>query len=464
MEHSDFTASSFINQKKWRIFTAIGIGSFMAALDSSVVNAILPVIRDYFGSTVANVEWIVVIYLLVVSSLLLAFGRLGDIQGHKRIYVSGFLIFIAASAMCGLAPSILFLVIARGIQALGAAMLFANSPAILTRSFPTQQRGQVLGMQATMTYLGLTVGPSLGGWLTQSFGWRSIFYINVPVGLIAFGLSLAFIEVDRPDSKKREPFDFLGAVLFSTGLIALLIGLNQGQSWGWLSLTSLGCLLISAILLSFFVWFELKSQSPLLDLSLFKNRLFSACTASAVLNYVSIYSILFLLPFYLIQGRGFNPAQAGLILTAQPLMMAIAAPVSGALSDRLGSRILSTLGMAILCLGLFFLSRLGPNSSILEIIISLATAGLGTGMFVSPNTSALLGSAPRQRQGIASGILATARNVGQVFGVGLAGAIFTSVSSLPGNNPLFYAVETGLLVGSAIAGAGVLVSLVRGNK
>ena len=405
------------SRHKWLVFLAIGIGTFMSALDGSVVNTILPVIRTFFQSDVAAVEWVVVIYLLVVSSLLLTFGRLGDLRGHKALYISGFLIFVAASALCGLAPSVWVLVLARGIQAIGAAMLFANSPAILTKAFPPQQRGQVLGLQATMTYLGLTAGPSLGGWLAQSFGWRAVFYINVPIGLIAFVLSLVFIQAEAHPESKGERFDLPGAVLFSAGLVALLFGLNQGGSLGWGSAIILTSLFAAVALLGVFLWVESRAPYPMLDLSLFQKRIFSAGAASALLNYICLYSVLFLMPFYLIQGLGLNPAQAGLLLTAQPVIMAIAAPISGSLSDRIGSRLLSTLGMGILALGLFLISRLGASSSHTSILIGLAVTGLGTGIFISPNTSALMGSAPRQRQGIASGILASARNVGMVLGV-----------------------------------------------
>ncbi len=452
------------SRSKWWVLVAVGIGTFMSALDGSVVNTILPVIRSFFNSDVAAVEWAVVIYLLVVSSLLLTFGRLGDLRGHKRIYISGFLIFVAASATCGLAQSVEMLVISRGIQALGAAMLFANSPAILTRNFPTQQRGQALGMQAMMTYLGLTVGPSFGGWLAQTLGWRSVFYINVPIGLLAFSLSQVFIASEEPEQEKNERFDWIGAVLFSAGLIALLLGLNQGHEWGWISPAILGCAAAAAILLTIFVRIENRTASPMLDFSLFRSRLFSASTVSAILNYLAIYCVVFLMPFYLIQGRGWLPGQAGLILTAQPILMAITAPLSGFLSDRIGSRLLSTLGMAIMAAGLFLLSRLGPNSPDLQILASLAVTGLGTGMFISPNTSALMGSAPRQRQGIASGILATARNVGNVLGVGLAGAIFTTITAQGSQSALFVAVQTGLLVGAFGAAVGALISSIRGKK
>ncbi len=451
------------SKSKWWVLLSVGIGTFMSALDGSVVNTILPVIRGYFNSEVAAVEWAVVIYLLVVSSLLLTFGRLGDLRGHKGIYVTGFLIFVASSATCGLAQSVEMLVISRGVQALGAAMLFANSPAILTKNFPPQQRGQALGMQAMMTYLGLTVGPSLGGWLTQVFGWRAVFYINVPIGLLAFSLSLAFIEAEKPERGQNERFDWSGAVFFSAGLIALLLGLNQGHEWGWFSPAILGCAAAAVILLAIFVRIENRSASPMLDFSLFRSRLFSASTVSAILNYIALYCVVFLMPFYLIQGRSWSPGQAGLILTAQPIVMAVTAPLSGYLSDRIGSRLLSTLGMAIMAAGLFLLSRLGPGSPDAQILISLAVTGLGTGMFISPNTSALLGSAPRQRQGIASGILATARNVGMVLGVGVAGAIFSSITAQGGQNALFDAVQLGLLVGAGGAALGALISSVRGQ-
>ena len=211
------------NDRKWLVLLAIGVGTFMSALDGSVVNTILPVVARDFQTDVATIEWVVTIYLLVVSGLLLSFGRLGDLRGHKPVYLTGFTIFIAGSALCGLAQSPLMLIGSRAIQALGGAMLFANSPAILTKSFPATERGRALGLQATMTYLGLTVGPSLGGWLTDQLSWRAVFYINVPVGLLALWLSWRFIPKDAP-AEGAEKFDRAGAVFFMAGLIALFWG------------------------------------------------------------------------------------------------------------------------------------------------------------------------------------------------------------------------------------------------
>ncbi len=447
--------------QKWLVLIAIGMSTFMSALDTSVVNTVLPVINESFGSEIATVEWVVIIYLLMVSGLLLSFGRLGDIRGHKPIFLLGFSIFIISSALCGWAPSIGALIGFRGIQALGAAMLAANSPAILTKNFPPAQRGQALGLQATMTYLGLTVAPSLGGWLTDLLSWRAVFYINVPVGLIAFILAWIFIPQDA-QTGSREPFDMPGASIFLAGLIALLLAMNQGYAWGWFSPRILGLILFSSVFLLSFIFVEKRNRSPILDLDLFKNRNFSASTVSAILNYIAVFSILLLLPFYLLQGRDLNPSQAGLILTIQPIVMAIVAPVSGSLSDRIGTRIPTVLGMVILSCGIFLMSRLGPTTPIYEVGIALGVVGLGTGTFISPNNSAIMGAAPKERQGIAAGILATARSTGMVLGVGLAGAIFTTIMTrATDESTIFSATSVSFMVAAVLAGLGAITSAIK---
>jgi EmrB/QacA subfamily drug resistance transporter len=443
--------------RKWWVLIAIGTGSFMSALDASVVNTILPVVRTAFHSNVASIEWVVTVYLLVLSGLLLSFGRLGDLRGHKSIYVWGFGIFVFSSILCGAAWSATALVVFRGLQAIGGAMLASNSPAIVTGNFPPQQRGRVFGLVSTMTYLGLTVGPSLGGWLTQALGWRSIFYINMPVGALALVLSLVFIPKDLP-AVSGQKFDLPGALVFLAGLTALLLGLNKGADWGWRSAPTLVLLALAALFLVGFILVERRSSAPMLDLSLFRIPLFSTSVLSAVLNYICVYSITFLMPFYLIQGRGLNPAAAGLLLTAQPILMAITAPVSGAFSDKIGSRLPGMLGMAVLAVGLFLLSHLGATTTLAYTAVALAVAGMGTGTFISPNTSALMGSAPRSHQGIASGVLAAARNVGMVLGIGLAGAIFTT--HLAQNTPaaFYQGIAMGFLAAAVVAGLGVFVS------
>lgn len=450
--------------RRLRIFLTIGIGTFMSALDGSVVNTVLPLLRRELHTTVAGIEWVTTVYLLVVSALLLGVGRLGDLKGHKRIYLAGLSLFVVGSALCGLAPGAGALIGLRAVQAIGAAMLFSSSPAILTLSFPAVQRGKVLGAQGTMTYLGLMTGPALGGWLANAFGWRWIFYINVPIGLAALALGALSIHSDSGE-KVPERFDLAGAALFTSGLVALLVALNQGHAWGWLSAPVLLLGLAALVALGCFIVLEGRRAAPMLDLSLFRSRVFSAATVSALLNYVCVYSILFLLPFLLIQGRGLDTQQAGLVLTAQPLVMAIVAPMSGALSDRIGSRLLSTGGMVLLTVGLGLLALLSAHGSLLAIAAALGVVGLGVGIFVSPNNSALMGAAPRHRQGIAAGVLATARNVGMVLGVGMAGAVFTTVLASPAyaspQAALVAGVRASLLVAAAVAALGSVASLAR---
>ncbi|MGI4787369.1 MAG: MFS transporter [Janthinobacterium lividum] len=447
----------------WWVLVAVGTGTFMSALDGSIANTVLPVLTHSLHGTVASVEWVITVYLLVTSALLLSAGRWGDLHGHKPMYLTGFALFILGSALCGLATIIPVLVTMRGLQALGATLLFASSPAIVTLNFPASRRGQALGLQATLTYLGLSTGPILGGWLTTHFSWHAVFYINVPVGLLAFGLSKRFIPEDAPRSSTAR-FDIPGAALFGLGLVALMLALNQGHAWGWVSAAVDGLLALAALLLTAFVLWERRTPSPMLDFGLFRDRSFSAATISALLNFVSLNGLLFLLPFYLISGRGLSAAQAGVIIAALPISMALVAPGSGWLSDRVGTALPATIGMILLAAGTLLLSRIGPHTSLHIAAAELALSGVGIGIFLSPNNSALMGSARRDQQGIASGIRATARNLGNVLGIGVVGAVFNSV--LAHHEPqaaLFPAVHAGLLTVCLAACLGVFASAVRGR-
>jgi len=451
------------SKQRWLVLVAIGVGTFMSALDGSIVNTLLPVLARELDTGIAGIEWVSTVYLLVVSGLLLGVGRAGDIYGNKRMYVAGFFVFVTGSALCGLAPDAGTLIALRALQAIGASMLFANAPAILTKSFPPEQRGKALGALGTFTYLGLTAGPSLGGWLADTFGWRSVFYINVPVGIIALALAVRFIAHDRPEGR-REPFDFAGAGIFVVGLVALLSALNEGHALGWGSPYILGLFAAGLALLALFVYVEKRSESPMLDLSLFQSRVFSATTTSALLNYCCVYSVLFVIPFLLIQGRGLSPQQTGVVLTAQPIVMAIVAPISGSMSDRIGSRVPAALGMGLLTIGLLVLATMVEAGSLVSIGMALGIIGLGVGIFVSPNNSALMGAAPRARQGIASGVLATARNAGMVMGIGISGAVLTTVMSHNGGGAgLAAGVRAALFVAAGLAAVGAGTSLIRGE-
>ena len=277
---------------------------------------------------------------------------------------------------------------------------------------------------------------------------------------VSIVLGVRAIADDRP-SRIAESFDYLGAVLFTIGLVTLLVSLDQGHAWGWTSPLTLGLVVLAVVVLIAFVRVERNQSHPMLDLSLSGSRVFSAASMSALFNYICVYSVLFVLPFLLIQGRGLNTQRAGLVLTAQPIVMAIVAPISGALSDRIGSRWLATGGMIILAIGLADIARLAARGSLGAIALGLSIIGLGIGLFVSPNNSALMGAAPRHRQGIAAGVLATARNVGMVLGVGLAGAVFTTIIDRGGPSPLVHGVQGSLMAAVGVAALGAITAFVR---
>jgi len=438
------------------VLVAVGVSTLMSALDGSIVNTLLPTLGRALGVDVAAIEWVVTVYLLVVSGLLLAAGRLGDLRGHKNVFVTGYAGFTVSSGLCALAPSLGWLVTARAFQALSAAMLYANAPAILSASFPPEQRGRALGLQAVMTYLGLAMGPPIGGLLSTHLGWPSVFLVNLPVGAVGCWLAVRAIARDRP-AEAPPRFDLLGAVLFFLGLLALLLALDEGHAWGWTSPRILGLAAASAALLASFVAVERRRPEPMLDLTLFSRPLFPISVWTAMLTYVAQFAVLFLLPYYL-SFRGLSPTGAGLVLTSQPVVMMATAPVAGALSDRVGTRIPIVSGLAALACGLAILSTLGPSSALSTVIAGMVVLGLGLGLFVAPNNSQLLGAAPPNRRGIASGVLAAARNVGMVLGVGLAGAILTTTLAAGGAEAIPLGLERtlGLLavlaVGAAVIG------------
>jgi EmrB/QacA subfamily drug resistance transporter len=434
------------------VVAALGVGIYLAALDISIVNAILPVVADAFATDLSAIQWVVTSYLLVQSALLLAVGRLADIWGHKRVYLLGLAVFTLSSVICGLATSTPFLVAGRAIHALGASLIFASLTVILMHAFPSDQRGRAVGIQATIVYVGLATGAPLGGWLTDLFGWQSVFLVNVPIGLLALVLGWRMAPSDIA-IERREPFDLAGSVVYVLGLGLLLLGLNQGHVWGWASAATLGSLLLGAVLLAGWAVFELRVSSPMINLRLFRERAFAAPAASAFLCYTGI-SATFLLPFALIQGRGLSPAQTGLILTCQTIVMAVTASISGMLSDRIGARTPATVGMVLLSLGLLLLSRIDATLPLGTIVGVQVLMGLGIGLFTSPISSAILGAVPPDRRGVANGVLGTARTLGMVLGVGVAGAVYATTLSLggdPGAEGVPRATGMGLLVGSGVA-------------
>jgi len=448
---------------RWYVLMTVFVGTFMAPLDSSIVNIALPTISRHFSVGITTVEWVVMAYLLTTSSLLLSAGRLGDILGHKLIYILGFVTFTVASALCGFSSSIGQLIFFRVVQAVGATCMMATGPAILTDAFPPFERGKALGMIGISVAIGLTIGPFLGGILVTSFDWRWIFFVNIPIGILVSILAVFILKGGRRDKAKR--FDFLGSTVALTSLFALLLALSKGSEWGWQSAITLGLISLSIALSGLFVMIEKRAKDPMLDLSLFKMRLFSAANASALINYAALFVVLILIPFYLLDVFNETPQKAGVILTAVPLLTGIISPISGTLSDKIGSRFLSSFGLAITALALFGLSQTSTETGLLPIVLLLSLVGLGSGLFQSPNTSAIMGIVPKHRLGVAAGLQATMRNIGMVLGVAMAGAIVATFAPAGHNDPhLSSAIHLAFTAGAFVAALGVITSLVRGTS
>jgi EmrB/QacA subfamily drug resistance transporter len=462
-------------ERKWLILTSVSLGSLMATLDGSIVNIALPAIQTDFTIDLTTVEWVVVAYLLVVGSLLLPFGRLGEVLTFKRVYLVGFAIFTLASVCCGAAPNAEGLVAFRVVQGVGAAMLMAMGPAIVAHTFHDRERGRALGLNAISVSIGLSLGPALGGILTQVASWRAIFLINAPIGLLAILWAARVLPAETRG--KDESFDVKGAALSGVALFALLLALSDGQEWGWTSPAIAGLFIAFIVLGGAFLLAERRSIQPMIDLALFRIRPFSAGLASVVVAFAGLFTATFLLPFLLEQGRGFSPIEAGLLLTPVPITMALVAPLSGIASDRFGPRILASAGMAIMALGLMSLTQLPVDFALSDLVWRLVLLGVGQGMFMSPNSSAVLGSVPRPRVGTASGTLAQMRVNGQAVGIALSGAIVATrlpvhLAEMGGGAPtaavrsaaLAGAIHDAFVVAALVCCVGIVTSLVRGSS
>jgi EmrB/QacA subfamily drug resistance transporter len=469
---------------KWAVFAVVAIGVFMATLDSSIVNISLPAIAsDFHTGPTGLVEWVIIAYLIVIAAVLITIGRLADLVGHKPIWIAGLIVFIAGSAISGASPSLPFLVGARAFQGLGGALLMAIAPAMLTGAFPASERGRALGMNALIVALGVSAGPTLGGLITQSLTWRWIFYVNLPIG--AVGLLAAWRILRWRRGSVRGRFDPAGAVLLALSLVALTLALSFGQEWGWTSLGVLALFAGAVLVFIAFVLVERRVADPVINLTLLRDRVFLSAGLSSLLSFLALFAVSFLLPFYLEELRGYSALDAGLLLTPLPLMIAVVAPFSGRLADRIGTRWLAAAGLTLGGAGLLLLTGLTAASPPLDIAWRLAVIGLGQGLFQSPNNSALMGAAPREQQGTASGFLATLRVVGQSLSVAVAGAIFAagggtlaggalaahahgatlSASQAAALQATFLsAFHNAFAVCAAIAAIGIFASLVRGKN
>jgi EmrB/QacA subfamily drug resistance transporter len=410
--------------RKWYVFAAVAMGIFLATIDSSIVNVALPTLVQAFDSEFAIVEWVVLAYLLTVTTLMLSMGRLGDMIGKKSIYASGFVIFTLGSALCGLSQTVYWLIGFRVLQAIGAAMILALGMAIVTEAFPPQQRGQALGISGSIVSVGIVIGPVLGGLLIGGLSWRWIFYVNLPVGILGILMVARFVPNFKPAGRQR--FDFLGAFTLFVALMAFLVALTLGQGMSFSQLPVLLLFAACFVFLAIFLIVERNTSQPMIDLSLFQNRLFSINLVTGFMTFVALAGTTILMPFYLENVLGYAPRSVGLLLAIVPIAMGITAPIAGSLSDRVGPRPITVAGLLVLLLGFYAVSTLNVQTTPLGYILRFLPIGAGMGIFQSPNNSTIMGAAPRARLGIASGLLANTRTLGQTTGIAVLSALWAS--------------------------------------
>lgn len=413
---------------KWLVFLTTVIGTFMATLDGSIVNIALPTINIFFHSTIDEVQWVITAYLLVISSLLLVFAKIGDMFGRRILYSVGFFIFALGSLFCSFSTSLWILVGSRCIQAIGAAILLSNSYAIIMNTFKDNTRGRALGTVGAVVALGSITGPAIGGLLISYFSWESIFIINVPIGII--GVILSIIILPKQETLLKEKYDYTGSIILLIFIVSLLLFVDKGHDWGWLSFQTIIALIISIIFGLSFIKYEKKLDYPILDLELFKIKSFKVGNITCFISFICISSNIILLPFYMHRILHLTAGEMGILLSIFPITLAIIAPTSGYLSEKIEHRYLTTLGLLLIMSGLIYFSFLNEHSSNYHIVIAQIILGIGQGLFQSPNNNSILSSVPDIKIGIASGVNSLMRFLGMTVGAALSITIFETSKSL----------------------------------
>lgn len=417
-----------LQRRRWYALAVVSIGSFMTPFDASIVAVALPAMGADLQLTYSQALWAQAAYLLITSVLLIPAGRFTDSRGLVRYYLLGTAVFALGSVLAALAPSGNVLIAARCVQGAGGALVFSTSVAIVTAAFPAQERGKALGLTTTAVYLGLTLGPVLGGLIVTHADWRWIFFINVPIAAVTVAAGWSLIGVERRDrlnekiARPSRRVDWAGAILLGAALVALFVPVTYSPLWGWSGARSIVPLVAAALLFGAFVLVEDRVREPMLDLDLLrKNRVFRGANAAALINYMAVFAVTTLTAVFLQIVQGLSAQQAGLVLLAQPVLMAVLSPFTGRLSDRVGSRVLAMSGMLLVALGMLQLSFV--SGSMGQVLLALGTVGLGMALFSAPNISAVMGSVDRSQLSLASGFLSTMRFTGQGISMAVLGAI-----------------------------------------
>ena len=459
-----------IIKNRWVILFIVVMVTFMCTLDSSVVNVALPVMAKSLNVTSAGIQLVVTSYLIVIAAAILVFGRLGDILGKTKVFKFGIAVFTIGSLFCGITSSLPILVLARVIQAIGAAATMANNQGIITAVFPANERGKALGITGTFVALGAMVGPALGGFIVDASSWEYIFLINVPIGIITLFYGVKIL----PKSHKAEKvkLDGFGAVLFAFAIVPLFVALGKGQEIGFTRPIILIGFLIAIISFIAFIIVEKKRENPLLQLQIFENKLFSLSIFCAFLSFVSIFCSIIIQPFYLQDVLRYSPSFTGLILMISPLTLSVVAPLSGQLSDKIGSEILTFIGLVVTSLGLLLMSTFNEQTSLISMVIYIAVMSLGNGLFQSPNNSLIMSTVPKDKLGIAGSINGLVRNLGMVCGIALSTALLYNRMShkigyrvtdfIAGRNDAFiYGMRIVYITAAVICIIGALLTFLR---
>ena len=439
------------------------LASFLTPYMVSSINIALPAMGREFQMSAVLMSWVPTSYILAAAMFLVPFGRLADIIGRKRVFAYGMWVFTLSSLLLAFSPSAAVLIALRTVQGFGSAMIFGTGMAILTSVYPARERGRVLGINVAAVYLGLSLGPVLGGFLTQQFGWRSIFLVNVPLGLLVIYLVAAKLKPEWAEAK-GEPFDLIGSVIYSLTLVALMEGLSLLPAVAGMALILIGIIGVAA-----FVVRERRTTTPLLNMDLFfHNTAFAFSNLAALINYSATFAVTFLMSLYLQYIKSFTPQNAGMVLISQPVVMAFFSPIAGRLSDKIEPRVVASVGMGFTATGLFLFTFLDRGSSLEFIIAGLVLLGFGFALFSSPNTNAVMSSIDRRYYGVGSATLGTMRLTGQMLSMGIAMVIFTlhigGARITPAYYPLFLtSVKTAFIIFAILCFGGIFASLARGK-